>query len=562
MSRAGTGKEHKTVKPFAFYGRVSTEDQQDPASSRAWQLRRALELVEPAGGTIVVEFFDVGQSRSLPWKRRPEASRLLQLLRSPDRGFEAVSIGEPQRAFYGAQFALTFPLFEHYGVELWVPEVGGCVDPGSEAHDMVMTLFGGMSKGERSRIRTRVRNAMAAQAATEGRFLGGRPPYGYRLADGGPHPTPGKAALGIRIHRLDPDPATAPVVVRVFEEYVSGRGLFAIADGLTRDGILSPSAYDRARNSHRRGEGWSKSAVRAILINPRYTGVEVWGRQRRDEVLLDVEDVAAGHRTRMRWNDQDAWVRSPELAHRPLISSELFEAAQAQRVANARSTIRKPRPTSRSYLLRGLLRCGLCERRMQGNWNHEEAYYRCRYPSEYALPSRLRHPRSVYVREAHVVPALDSWIAELFQTDRLEETCRALAEAQELPVKDTARIEAARQMLADCDARLTRYREALESGVDPAVVGGWIRDVQADRWRAERELRPHLAESVLSEEEIVALVQSVGDLIGVLEAAKPQKKAELYESLGLNLTYQPRDRKVLVEADLGGVRTVRVGGGI
>jgi len=37
-SRAGTRKEHEIV-PFAFYGRVSTEDQQDPASSRAWQLR-------------------------------------------------------------------------------------------------------------------------------------------------------------------------------------------------------------------------------------------------------------------------------------------------------------------------------------------------------------------------------------------------------------------------------------------------------------------------------------------------------------------------------------------
>jgi len=155
-----------------------------------------------------------------------------------------------------------------------------------------------MSKGERSRIRTRVRNATAAQAETQGRFLGGRPPYGYRLADAGPHPTPGKAALGIRIHRLEPDAATAPVVVRIFEEYVSGKGLFAIAESLTRDGVLPPSAYDRARNSHRNGEGWSKSAVRAILINPRYTGVAVWGRQRRDEVLVDVKDVAAGHRRR------------------------------------------------------------------------------------------------------------------------------------------------------------------------------------------------------------------------------------------------------------------------
>lgn len=54
---------------------------------------------------------------------------------------------------------------------------------------------------------------MAAQAQFHGRYLGGRPPYGYRLADAGPHPNPGKAAGGRRLHRLEPDPATAPVVV-------------------------------------------------------------------------------------------------------------------------------------------------------------------------------------------------------------------------------------------------------------------------------------------------------------------------------------------------------------
>ena len=231
-------------KRFAFYGRVSTEDQQDPDSSRGWQLRRSRELIEPYGGEVVAEFFDVGQSRSVPWKRRPEASRLLELFRDPGRGFDAVVIGEPQRAFYGAQFALTFPVFEHYGVELWVPEVGGPVDPGSEAHDLVMTLFGGMSKGERSRIRTRVRSAMAAQAATEGRFLGGRPPYGYLLVDAGPHPNPGKANMGARLHRLAPDPTTAPIVADIFQDYASGKGLYAIAERLTRDSVPSPSAYD------------------------------------------------------------------------------------------------------------------------------------------------------------------------------------------------------------------------------------------------------------------------------------------------------------------------------
>ena len=31
---------------------------------------------------------------------------------------------------FADEFALTFPLFEHYGVDLWVPGVGGRIDPG------------------------------------------------------------------------------------------------------------------------------------------------------------------------------------------------------------------------------------------------------------------------------------------------------------------------------------------------------------------------------------------------------------------------------------------------
>jgi site-specific DNA recombinase len=42
------------------------------------------------------------------------------------------------------------------------PEVGGALDPNNEAHDLVMSVFGGMSKGERNRIKVRVRTAMSA----------------------------------------------------------------------------------------------------------------------------------------------------------------------------------------------------------------------------------------------------------------------------------------------------------------------------------------------------------------------------------------------------------------
>jgi hypothetical protein len=60
---------------------------------------------------------------------------------SAHAGFDAVVIGEPQRVFYGNQYSLTMPVFTRYGVQLWVPEVGGAVDPESEAHDLIMSVF-------------------------------------------------------------------------------------------------------------------------------------------------------------------------------------------------------------------------------------------------------------------------------------------------------------------------------------------------------------------------------------------------------------------------------------
>jgi hypothetical protein len=48
----------------------------------------------------------------------------------------------------------------------------------------------------------------------------------------------------------------------------------------------------------------------------------VWNKQRKDEVLVDVDDVALGHVTKMRWNDADQWITSAEPTHEPLVSRE------------------------------------------------------------------------------------------------------------------------------------------------------------------------------------------------------------------------------------------------
>ena len=533
---------------FAFYGRVSTEDQQDPAASRQWQLRRSNQLIEPAGGTIVDEFFDIGLSRSLPWTRRPAALALMDAFKNPRRGFDAVVIGEPQRAFYGNQFGLTFPVFVHYGVALWVPEVGGAVDPGSDAHDLVMSLYGGMSKGERNRIKVRVKTAMSAQAAGEGRFLGGRPPYGYVLVDAGIHPNPGKAAHGQQLRRLSIDPLAAPVVARIYSEWTAGAGLQRIAVDLNADGIASPSGHDPSRNLHRAsGRGlWSKSAIRAIVMNPRYTGRQVWNRQRRDEVLIDVEDVALGHETRMRWNNRADWIWSEGQTHEPIISVDEYEAAQRRFGTGVKSGGGRYAAPGRRYVLRGMLRCGLCGRKMQGNWSHDRPHYRCRFTNEY--PASLEgHPRNVFIREDAILPTLDRWLASVFDPDNLDSTCDALAAASTPHPQLIAQRRELTRRLTECDRQLSRYKEALAGNGDASVIADWIAETQREREQLQHELAIKSPAGELSRGDAEALVASVEDLTRVIADASPQDKAALYKELGIELTYQP-DGRILVEA--------------
>jgi site-specific DNA recombinase len=312
---------------FAFYGRVSTEDWQDPVTSRVRQREQAAALT--AGhGVIVAEFFDAGQSRMVAWALRPQAAALVAVLADPDRDWDAIVIGEYERAFYGSQYSLMAPLFEHYGVQLWMPEAGGRVDYGSEHDEQAMTVLGLSSKREVTRASIRVRTAMAAQTREQGRYLGGRPPYGYRLADAGPHPNKAHAAWGRRAHRLEPDPDTAHVVRWMFAQRLAGHSVARITRALNDAGVPCPSAADPERNRHRTGAAWTLRTVATILGNPRYTGRQVWNRQRTDRDLADPANIALGHKPVQRWNLPDGWVISARPAHPALVSESDFIAAQ------------------------------------------------------------------------------------------------------------------------------------------------------------------------------------------------------------------------------------------
>jgi site-specific DNA recombinase len=299
------------------------------------------------------------------------------------------------------------PLFEHYGIQLWMPEADGRVDFASEHDERAMTVLGLSSKREVTRTSIRVRTAMAAQTREQGRYLGGRPPYGYRLADAGPHPNKVHASWGRRAHRLEPDPQTAHVVRWMFAQRLAGHSAARITRALNDAGIPCPSAADPGRNSHRTGAAWTLRTVASILSNPRYTGRQVWNRQRTDKDLADPADVSLGHKSVQRWNLPDGWVISARPAHPALVSEADFIAAQGISATRGPDPHGDPAaPQKRRYLLAGLLACRVCGRRMESAWSNGKPAYRCRHGHTSATPPDPGRPKNAYVREDRILPRL------------------------------------------------------------------------------------------------------------------------------------------------------------
>jgi site-specific DNA recombinase len=212
---------------------------------------------------------------------------------------------------------------------------------------------------------------------------------------------------GRRAHRLEPDPETAHVVRWIFTERLAGHSVARIARALNEAGIPCPSASDPARNPHRSGTGWTLGTVTTILQNPRYTGRQVWNRQRTDKDLADPAEVSLGHRDVQRWNLPDGWVISNRPAHEALVSEADFIAAQdvcAARGPSPAGDITGPR--KRRYLLAGLLTCGVCGRRMESAWSNGRPAYRCRHGHTTAAAPDPGRPKNARVREDRILPHL------------------------------------------------------------------------------------------------------------------------------------------------------------
>lgn len=256
-----------------------------------------------------------------------------------------------------------------------------------------------------------------------------------------------------------------------------------------------------------------------------------------------------GHTSVMRWNPQEDWVVSRDVVHPVIIDADTFEETQQvlkQRARKKGVEHRRVR-TRHLYYFRGQLRCGLCERKMQGQRSNGEAYYRCRYAQEYALATTVDHPRNVYLRERELLSALDAALAWALAPARRADTIAAMAAHQGEPA--THQLIQARAQLAACDTKLARHRAVLEAGADPKVVAGWLAEVEHDRQRWLAVLnRPESKAPSMSQEQIADLVEELGGLVAVLPEADPADRSTIYQQLGLRLVYHPHKQTVRIQA--------------
>lgn len=239
------------------------------------------------------------------------------------------------------------------------------------------------------------------------------------------------------MHRLDPDPVTAPHVRWMFAQRLAGWSAASIARALNERGVLCPSGSDRARNRHRSGQAWTLRTVAAILANPRYTGRQVWNRHGTEHGQRSPGRGGRRWAQAHRSNPRSQWVVSRRAAHPALVSEQDFVAAQAIRAM--------PEPADgsvRTYVLVGLVRCGICDRRMDSHWVHGRAGYRCRHSHTSAQPRTLGQPKPVYVREDRILAVVLARLGDPPSASGAEPTSREVAEhlrARKIEIRCDAR---------------------------------------------------------------------------------------------------------------------------
>lgn len=320
----------------AIYARVSTEDQAERQTiqSQLDFLRKYCDLHEI---DVAGEYVDDGWSGALALEDRPEGRRLLD---DAERGtFRVVLVYRLDRLGRSLKALLA----AHERLERTSVAIRSATEPfdtTSPIGSFLFQLLGSLAQLERATITERTQLGRD-RVARDGQYTGGPIPLGYDLDE---------SNRFIRSKRVVPimGITEAELVQGLFTRIASGESTLNRECGrLTALGVPRRQRYGGARGRViERVSGWGLSSLGSIIHNPIYKGAGVV-ESRFGEVVRPAE---------------------------PLVDHETWEGAQRALVRN-RSLSKKN--AKNEYLLRGLVKCGLCGLTFVGTTTSGVRKYRC-----------------------------------------------------------------------------------------------------------------------------------------------------------------------------------------
>jgi site-specific DNA recombinase len=307
----------------AIYTRVSTLEQGEHGYGLDGQLKDCQRLADELGAEVVATFEDRDSGAS--WK----LPGLNAMLDGAQRGdFDTIIIYDPDRLSRRiAKYVVLEDELKRAGVQLRFVTIRSGNSPEDRALQQMKAVFAEL---DYERLVFRMMRGKRSKAE-RGLVVGtGVAPYGYRYLrnDRG------------RGCGLEPDPAEAPIVERIFRD-VQRMSLRAVCDGLNADRI--PTYF-----TNRAVAGWSPQTITGILTNPVYLGTAPYGR--RDG--------------KQKPQDPSTWVYSAVPA---IVSRAVWDAAHEALQRRKVSMRRPPRSpqTEAAYPLRGMLVCAYCAGALQ-----------------------------------------------------------------------------------------------------------------------------------------------------------------------------------------------------
>jgi site-specific DNA recombinase len=338
------------VSKIAIYCRVSSEEQKQGKTINS-QIQELEDFARANNYKITERYIDDGWSGAL--LERPALDRLRD---DGSKGiFEGVLINDVDRLSREVlHLGIIKKDLEKKGIKLIFKKLPNNGDPIS---NFMINMLGSFAEFERELIADRVRRGKRYKVENRNLIMGNIPPFGYRYI---------KKIKETEGH-YEINEKEAKLVKKMFN--------WAAEKGLSQRGVLKKLVEEGipARKSLK----WSKSSVSRILTNSTYIGITYYYKHQ----AVEIENRGGQFKyfkqkrkgTRLRAKGEWISIKLPD--HLKLVDEKTFYATQAQFQRNKCYASRNN--TKNFYLLRGLVKCGLCGSSYTGNPCHGKLYYRC-----------------------------------------------------------------------------------------------------------------------------------------------------------------------------------------